>query len=143
MNKNQQEPKQKKNAISERIKDIEKLIIPRGHALIEIIDPYKESGSNLILPDGVDITDMSYFKVIKLGDEDFFKKLDTPEAKEKLNELEQVTKVGNIIITLKPTRTPILTHKNKEYLVVHTSSIECQVEPDNFSDKQVGTSLLN
>lgn len=110
------------NKLTEKVVDITKLIIPRGMVLLEVVEPKK---SNIILPEGYDKTGLVYYKVIKTGNQDF-KKV-SPEFID-----SSFTRPGNIAISLTPSMTPVLTNKDKEYLVVSDHSIQSQVTEDNF-----------
>ena len=127
MKQNQQKgPESTKNVLSEKIKDMSKLIISRGMVLLEIIK--QDSALNEIyLPETVDKAELGkeHFIVYKLGDDEFAKKHpDFVSASD--------TKVGNIIISMRPSNARILTNKGKEFILVPDSLIECQVTSDNF-----------
>ena len=131
-NKQSKEPEKTfKNKLSENVLDMSKLIIPRGNVILEMVELESAiSKSNIIMPDTVDKESLglSYYVVFKTGDDDFAKL--HPEFKS-----ESQTKVGNIIISITPQNTPILTNAGKEYIQVHESSIKTQVEPNNFKLK--------
>lgn len=118
----------RKNRLSERIKDITKSVIPRGHVLLEVVEPVN---TGIILPDTMDKTGIIYYKVIKTGNDDFKKK--HPEFVD-----EGFTQVGNIVITIKEGRSVPLTNNGKTYIVVHDSLLETQVTPDNFEMTKLG-----
>ena len=120
-------PEDYENKLSENILDMSKVIIPRGSVLLEVqeIEPL----NGLILPDSVDKSSYEYWIVYKLGDDDFAKT--HPEFKS-----ESATKVGNVVVSVTPQSTPILTKDGKKYLQVHESSIRTQVTPDNFKIKK-------
>jgi len=118
-----------KNPLSEKIIDMNKLIISKGSVLLEIIEK-KSAINEIYLPESVDKAQFGsiYYVVFKLGDDDF--KLSHPEFVSANN-----TKVGNIVISLRPANAKILTNKGKEYILVPDGLIESQVEPDNFNTK--------
>jgi len=118
-----------KNPLSEKIKDISKLIVPRGNVLLELIQINSAlSKSNIIIPDTVDQSELglTYYVVYKTGNDSF--KETHPEFVD-----ESQTKVGNVVIILKPSGVNILTNKGREFIQVHESLIVSQVTPDNFT----------
>jgi len=115
-----------KNPLSEKIKDISLLIIPKGSVLLLIVE--KENVANQIyLPDTVNKSEFGgmYYEVFKTGDDDF--KKTHPEFIPHSD-----TKVGNIAISVRPGMDKLYTNKGKEYLLIPDSRIECQVTSDNF-----------
>jgi hypothetical protein len=118
-----------KNVLSEKVQDMSKLIISKGMVLLEIIKQ-ESAVSDLYLPDTVSKADLGkeHFVVYKLGDDDFKKK--HPEFITASD-----SKIGNIVISLRPSNTRILTKEDREFILVPDSLIECQVTPDNFLDK--------
>lgn len=124
-------PEQRKNRLSERIKDMTQLVIAKGHVLLEVVEP-SATMSGIVLPDTMDKTGIIYYKVIKTGDDDF--KKTHPDFIG-----ENITKVGNIVITIKEGRSVPLTNSGKTYIVVHESFIEAQVTPDNYDVVNLGT----
>lgn len=111
------------NKLSEKIRDISKIIIPRGAVLLEIVE---KNDTGLFLPEGFDKTGYVYFKVVKTGNADFA----TTHLEYKD---EGITKEGNIVLYLRPNQAPILVNKGKEYIIVSETLIESQVTADNFS----------
>lgn len=128
MKQGKEEPKgPSKNPLSEKVIDLEKnLIIGRGQVLVEIMKKESLKKSGIVLPDGVDTSDYEYYIVRKVGNEEF--KKDHPEFIP-----EGLTEVGNIIISMMPSATPILTNNGKEYLQIHEAKIQSQVKPEHFS----------
>lgn len=114
-----------KNKLSERIKDITKMSIPKGNVLLRRVEEKSKSGI-ILLDKNKD--EFSYFIVVKTGMEDFIKL--HPES---TNTSEGITKAGNIIISMRPAMTPILVNDEVEYLNIHESMILSQVTPDNFN----------
>lgn len=114
-----------KNRLFEKVIDINKLILPRGMVLLEEIDT--SSNNKIILPEGVDRGDFVYFKVIKSGTIDFAAK--HPDS---ANLPEGITKVGNIVLTMRQTMFQLLSYKDRVFIIVPESNIQSQVTPDNF-----------
>lgn len=116
-----------KNPLSERIKDISLLIIPKGSVLLKMIEKENVMG-DILLPDIVDKSQFGgmYYEVFMTGNDQFAKT--HKEFKD-----EGITQVGNIVISLKPLMSKEYTNNGQVYIQVHESLIECQVHPDNFN----------
>ena len=114
------------NRLFERVKDLNKLIISRGMVLLEIIEITHNSG--IILPSTVDREGYEFYKVIKTGNKDF-KDLhpDSPNLDEGL------TREGNIVLSMRPSMTPLLEKDGKKYMIIAEGTIISQVTSDNFS----------
>lgn len=111
-----------KNTLTEKVKDfVKSVILTKGDVLLEM----KEKESAIIVPEGYENSDYVYYQVVKLGNDEF-KKIH-PEFVD-----EGRTKVGNIVLVLTPTHTPILTNNGKKYILIHESLIKLQVAPENF-----------
>lgn len=114
------------NRLFEKIKDINKVIIPRGMVLLEVIQVTRDSG--IILPSTIDRSNYVYHKVIKSGSIDF--KANHPDS---LNLDEGLTKVGNIVLTMRTYMFQLLIKNNKEYVIIPENNILSQVTIDNFT----------
>ncbi len=114
--------------LPKRIKNFDKLIIPKGYVLLETIEVKSKSG--IVMPDGAQASqDYVYHKVKTTGyhvQEEFDKSF-------KANEYT-MTRPGNIVLFLNPRPFPGLHYKDKVYLVVSEGDIKIQIPGDHFKE---------